>query len=209
MSGLEKYQLGNSILTYVAFRVAALSTFERLSEERPEPDSDDLGYLSELPLLREAAPQVQLELLSRTWKKGCDSKLYPPTIVDECVLHAAFERTVNLILSEPNTAKRFLSNGFHVIDTTDFTWLPVRMRTLQLTLPLPSSVEAAQVAESVESAREHGYKGVPVGPTPRDQLFEVLGRWRVNRNLAWSFEGLLLKSEIIEITRFLHSGRAV
>ena len=209
MSGLQKYQLKNSFLTYVAFRVAALSTFEILSGKRPNPNPSDHGYLSELPLLREVAPQVQLELLAETWKKGCESKLYPPTIVDECVLHSAFERTGEMVLSQPITAKRLMSGGSRDMLGVSLSWLPVRLRTLQLTLPLPTAIDAAQVRESVESGRVPGYNGIPVGPTPRDQLFEVLGRWRVNRNLAWGFDGLLTTSEILEITRFLHSGRAI
>ncbi|MFK7818398.1 MAG: hypothetical protein AB8G99_06755 [Planctomycetaceae bacterium] len=209
MSGLEKYQLNKSFLTYVAFRVAALHTFELLSGKRPAFEDDDYGYLSELPLIREVAPQVQLELLADTWKKGCDSKLYPPTIIDECVLHCAFERSVELVLSQPITAKRLMSGGSRDMSGVNLSWLPVRLRTLQLTLPLPTAIDAAQVADSVVSGPVPGYNGVPVGPTPRDQLFEVLGRWRVNRNLAWGFDGLLTTSEILEITRFLHSGCAI
>lgn len=191
----------------MAFRVAALHTFDRLREPAVVGGTPDYGYLSELPLIRETAPQVQLELLGATWKKGCSARLYPPTIVDECVLHSAFERTVRVILTEPPAAKRFLAGGSRPLESNDLTWLPVRLRTLQLTLPLPSSVQAAQPIQPIESGRAGGYNEVPVGPTPRDQLFEILGRWRVNRNLAWNFDGLLTTSEIIEITRYLHSNR--
>ncbi len=208
MSGLEKYQLKNSQLTYVAFRLAALHTFERLKEPAIVGGTPDYGYLSELPLIRETAPQVQLELLAETWKKGCSARLYPPTIVDECVLHSAFERAVRVILTEPPAAKRFLTSGSRPFNSDELTWLPVRLRTLQLTLPLPSSVHAAQPVQPIESGRAGGYNEVPVGPTPRDQLFEILGRWRVNRNLAWNFDGLLTTSEIIEVTRHLHKIRA-
>ena len=96
MSGLERYKLQNSFLTYTAFRLAALDVFERM--QQPDPTGYN-GYLSELPLLREVAPQVQLELLGETWKKGCSARLYPPTIVDECVLHCAFERAVEFVLT--------------------------------------------------------------------------------------------------------------
>lgn len=208
MSGLEKYQLNNSALTHLAFRVSALNAFDLLKQTAADPTLRDYGYLSELPLTREVAPQVQLDLLSKTWRKGCDAKLYPPTIVDECVLHCTFERCVQLVLTEPHTAKEFLTSGLKPIDPDELTWLPVRMRTLQLTLPLPTSVEAAQTVESVESGRAQGYNGIPVGPVPRDQLFELLGRWQVNRNLAWSFEGLLTTSEMLEMTRFMNSNRS-
>lgn len=207
MSGLEKFQLKNSLLTHAAFRLCALNALDQLRRFVADPELRDFGYLSELPLLRETAPQVQLDLLAGVWKKGCDAKLYPPSIVDECVLHTVFERAVALILTQPVAAQGVLSGGIHPVAPEDFTWLPVRMRTLQLTLPLPTSIRAAQVVESVESARGGGYNGVPAGPTPRDQLFEVLGRWRVNRNLAWSFDGLLTTSEILEMSRFMHATR--
>lgn len=205
MSGLDRYQLKNSLLTYVAFRMSALHTFARM-KSNPLPDAEDFGYLSELPLLREAAPQVQLELLADTWKRGCSARLYPPTIVDECVLHCAFQRSVRALLTEPVSSKSFLTTGPKPIDVSDLVWLPVRLRTLHLTLPLPASVTAGETVELVESGRSGGYNEVPVGPTPRDQLFEVLGRWRVNRNLAWGFDGLLTTTEILEITRFLHTN---
>ncbi len=200
MSGLDRYQLKNSLLTYSAFRIAALDALQRLRE--PSDDSDS-GYLSELPLLREVAPQVQMELLSSTWKKGCSARLYPPTVVDECVLHCVFERSVEMILSQTDTAKDFLASGPKEVGPEDFVWLPVRIRTLHLTLPLPKSVAAAQPCQVVDSGRQAGYNEVPVGPTPRDQLFEVLGRWRVNRNLAWNFDGLLTTTEILELTQIL------
>lgn len=206
MSGLERYELNKSHLTYIAFRVAALHTFERLQlVQSGDMELDDFGYLSELPVLRQTAAQVQLELLAETWKKGCDARLYPPTILDECVLHSAFERSVRCLLSEPDTVKGFISVGPKPFPVSDIVWLPVRLRTLHLTLPLPASVSAAQTAEIVESGRSGGYNEVPVGPTPRDQLFEVLGRWRVNRNLAWGFQDLLTTTEILDITKFLYT----
>lgn len=207
MSGLERYELNKSQLTYIAFRVAALHTFERLqlAQSGSSIQLDDLGYLSELPVLRETAAQVQLELLADTWKKGCDARLYPPTVLDECVLHSAFQRSVRCLLSEPEVVKGFIAEGPRPFPDSDIVWLPVRLRTLHLTLPLPASVNAAQTAEIVESGRSGGYNEVPVGPTPRDQLFEVLGRWRVNRNLAWGFQDLLTTTEILEITRFLYT----
>ena len=150
MSGLERFELSNSLLTYVAFRLAALDTFDRLRRVIAGDESENNGFLSELPLLRETAPQVQLELLASTWKKGCDAKLYPPSVVDECVLHCTFERSVGLMLSEPLVAKELLVSGPKPVDLSEFVWLPVRLRTLHLTLPLPSARGAYSARPTVQ-----------------------------------------------------------
>lgn len=208
MSGLDRFELKNSLLTYVAFRVSALHTFDCLKQAVAAlPDEPQkYGFFSPAGLLNQTAPQVQLELLSSTWRKGCSARLYPPSLLDECVLHSVFDCAVDLMLTEPDATKALVVDGPIAVDLAEYIWLPVRMRTLHLTLSLPPAAVLDGPSQGVESVRKQRYKQELPGPNPRDQLFDVLGRWRVNRNLAWSLRNLLTEPEILEITRFLNSN---
>ena len=87
--------LPQSLLSYVAFRVAFRETFESLSLHRRclSEQFVSYGYLCEVPFLQEVAPAVQLDLLATVWNKHLSRDVHQADLVDESVIYAACEMT--------------------------------------------------------------------------------------------------------------------
>src|SRR5436190_8698487 len=109
-------------LTYFAFRVAFCDTLERitLAEQARMGHDVTLGYLTEVPFLRNVTPRVQLDLLLETWDRHYADERSPGTLMDEAVIYAACETAARLVKSDGKSIRRFLRGGprplFPVLD---------------------------------------------------------------------------------------------
>src|SRR5262245_16786529 len=105
--------LPNNALSYLAFRVACLDTLERLTlaQQFPDDDAEMFGFLTQVPFLRAAPPQVQLDLLATTWQKHQHDDCFESDLVDESVIFAAYETTARITEHSPELIRIWQQTG--------------------------------------------------------------------------------------------------
>ena len=96
-------------LSYLAFRLAAYETFKlvEFAQQSGQEFRDPYGYLTEVPFLREVAPQVQLSLLAETWAKLNSPLREHATLLDESVLYAVSETAARMMEQIPELFTSF------------------------------------------------------------------------------------------------------
>lgn len=193
--------LPNTMLSYLAFRVACLDTLERMVLARQfDPEiSEGIGFLSEVPFLRAVAPQVQLDLLSETWQKHISGDVLESTLVDESVIFAVCETAARAAEQDRNQMRAWAEAGPRRISVSSKVTLPEKIRQLHLSLPnegdflLISQFEDLSPFEGLSLKAEFG-----IEPTKCDPMFDVLGRWHVTPGFAGRLNGLLTDREVAQ-----------
>lgn len=197
-----------SLLSYVAFRVAFRETFERLSlHKRTVNDQGEaFGYLGEIPFLREVPPQVQLELLATTWQRHVSRETHVGDLVDESVIYAVCEAAARLVERDAEQFLNLMRGGPVDLAVPVDSFLARELRLLYLELPndgdflLVSQFLDMEPEESVQQKIEMG-----VDPNGLDVLFEVLGRWHVSPTFPARLKGLLTETEVASVRTILHA----
>jgi hypothetical protein len=200
--------LPQSLLSYVAFRVAFRETFEKLVRKlrTASDEGDSSGYLGEIPFLKEVPLQVQLDLLSSTWQRHVSRETHPADLLDESVIYAACESAARLVERDAEAFVNQMRSGPVDLAVPVDTYLARELRLLYLELPndgdflLVSQFLDLDPAESVQQKIEMG-----VDPKRLDLLFDVLGRWHVSPNFASRLKGLLTDAEATAVTKVLHA----
>jgi hypothetical protein len=190
--------LPQSLLSYVAFRVAFRETFERLSLHRRSANdaSEAYGYLGEIPFLREVPAQIQLDLLATTWHRHIARETYTADLVDESVIYAVCESASQLVERSPDVFVNHMRGGPVDLAVPVDAYLSRELRLLYLELPndgdflLVSQFLDLEPIESVEQKIEMG-----VNPKRLEELFEILGRWYVSPQFSSRLKGLLTEAE--------------
>ena len=204
MTGISNVQLHQSVLSYASFRIACLATIRALTAAKgrsPVPHNDR-GFMSEVPLLDGTAPQIQLERLGDTWRRGCRLQSFLPTLEDEVVIFCALRHAARQLIADPYGVKRLISSGPKELGKMEVEWLAVRLRTLEMTLPLEAAIKASRPLSVMDSAPSDRYNGT-VEADFRHSLFKMLGRWLVGPQTAWQFEHLLSRPEILDLSHRL------
>ncbi len=192
--------LPNNTTCYLAFRVAFLDTMERIALARqfgPEA-AEGFGFLTEVPFFRAVPPQVQLDLLSETWRKHihCRERLIA-SLVDEAVLFAVCENAARVAEQEPSQMKFWGEAGPRRAAVSSKGSLADRLRKVHLSLPnegdflLISQFEDLPPFEGLALKAQFGLE-----PRRCDEMFDVLGRWHVTAGFAGRLTGLLTEREI-------------
>jgi hypothetical protein len=203
-----KTSLPQSLLTYVAFRVAFRETFDRFSLHKRafgEP-TEAYGYLGEVPFLREVPAQVQLDLLAQTWHKHVGRESHAADLVDESVIYAACESAARLVERDPAAFCEYMRGGPVDLAVPIDPYLARELRLLYLQLPndgdflLVSQFLDLEPTECFQQKIEMG-----VDPKRLEQLFDVLGRWHVSKNFASRLTSLLTEAEISRVMTILQS----
>lgn len=197
-----------SLLSYVAFRVAFRETFERMSSHKRLTNdiSEAHGYLGEIPFLREVPPQVQLELLATTWNRHVSRETHDADLLDESVIYAVCEAAARLVERDTDAFVNQMRGGPLDLAVPVDPCLARELRLLYLELPndadflLISQFLDLDPAESVQQKIEMG-----VNPKRMDALFEVLGRWNVSPQFASRLKGLLTEAEIASVRTTLQA----
>ena len=200
--------LPQSLLSYVAFRVAFRETFERFSlHKRSAHDlGDSYGYLGEIPFLREVPPQVQLDLLATTWQRHISRETHLADLVDESVIYACCEAAAQLVERDPDAFLNQMRGGPVDLAVPVDTYLSRELRLLYLELPndgdflLVSQFLDLDPSESVQQKIEMG-----VDPKRLESLFDILGRWYVSPQFPSRLKGLLTESEVSSVISILHA----
>jgi hypothetical protein len=199
--------LPQSLLSYVAFRVAFRETFERLSLHKRSANDigEPFGYLGEIPFLREVPPQVQLDLLASTWHRHVSRETHLADLVDESVIYAACEAAAALVERDAVAFVNLMRGGPVDLAVPVDSYLARELRLLYLELPndgdflLVSQFLDLEPVESLQQKIEMG-----VDPKRLDQLFDVLGRWHVSRQFPSRLKGLLTEAEVASVTTIMH-----
>jgi hypothetical protein len=192
--------LPQSSLVYLAFRVAFRETLERivLAVQFEDDDTENYGFLTQVPFLRAVPAHVQLDLLSETWRKHVAAQPFEATLVDESVVYAACETTAWIVEQEPEIVERFLEGGPQDIELGSAFVLAEEVRSLHLQLAndadflMISQFEDLPPRHARLLKRECGLKEGRLEP-----MFDALGRWHMSRDFLDNLCGLLTNEEIV------------
>lgn len=190
--------LPDTDLSYLAFRVSFQETLERFAYVRNTGDDLDVfGYLTEVPFLRNVAPQVQLDLLAAAWRKHVSQKVIGATLIDESVIYAVCETAANIADNQPTIITHSIISGPRSVAIAVEEGLSESFRQLHLSLPsegdflLISQFEDMAPDDALDAKQELCFD-----TARQPELFEALGRWTVSHDLFADLEGLLTEREI-------------
>ncbi len=193
--------LPNNALSYLAFRVACLDTLERmvLARQFDADFTDGFGFLTEVPFLRAVPPQVQLDLLSKTWHKHSRREHFAGDLLDESVIFGVCETAARAAEQDLGQLRAWAQSGPQRMSVSSKPDLAEKLRHLHLSLPnegdflLISQFEDLPPFEALSLKAEFGME-----PRQCEPLFEVLGRWHVTPGFAGRLTGLLTDREIAQ-----------
>ncbi|NQV25136.1 MAG: hypothetical protein HQ518_12300 [Rhodopirellula sp.] len=191
--------LPGSDLTYLAFRVSFQETLERIVLSRQINDGNGLfGYLTEVPFLRGVAPHVQLDLLADCWQRHYSHREFEASLIDESIIYAVCETAARIAEDEPTVITHALITGPRTTRLKVDAFLPGELRNLHLRLAnegdflLISQFEDMNPDDAQELKRQFGLEERRFEP-----MFDVLGRWTVDREMSANLNGLLTDREIV------------
>lgn len=199
--------LPQSLLSYVAFRVAFRETFERLAlwKQFEKDPVESYGYLCEVPFLKDVAPQIQLEVLAVTWHKHLERSTVLADLLDESVIYAACETAAQLVEKEPALFAGYLRGGPFDVGIPVDHFLAAELRNLYLNLSnegdflLIGQFLDMEPAEADPLKEQMGLEAASV-----DAMYEPLGRWHLSPQFTEHLRGLLTEAEIARVANLLH-----
>jgi hypothetical protein len=195
-----------SLLSYVAFRVAFRETFENLMLHRKclSDQFAPFGYLCEVPYLQEVAPAVQLDLLASVWHKHVDRAEFQADLVEESIVYAACEMTARLVERDPELVGRRLANGPFDLTVPIDIYLARELRLLYLELPNDADfLLASQFLDLDPDAAAEQKEQMGIDPQQMNGLLDVLGRWHVSLQLPERLKGMMTEPEIARVATML------
>lgn len=186
-------------LTYAAFRASFHETLERLVLAR-QFDNDPwqtFGFLTQVPFLKSVPPQVQLDLLSETWYRHVCSETHVATLVDEAVIFAACETAARMARVNSDEFTTLLEQGPQRLIRDVHDGLAEAMKQLHMALDCEGDFLVISQFEDLPPDEAQQLKSELCLEEERlDELFDVLGRWRVTPGFADRLKGLLSSQEI-------------
>lgn len=193
-------------VTYAAFRLAFFETRERIVLAQQVGTMGDacFGYLTEVPFLKQVAPQVQLELLLETWQKHFSAEPTPASLVDESVFYAVCETATRLTEFDPALARRFLKKGpAEQIPRVDRD-LRDGLRNLQQSMPSPGDfLLISQFLDMPPDEARELKQEFRLRVAACEEMFDVLGRWNVSPGFWENGTGLLTARETAQSAAIL------
>ena len=186
-------------LTYAAFRASFHETLERLVLAR-QFDYDpwqSFGFLTQVPFLKSVPPQVQLDLLSETWYRHVCRETHVASLVDEAVIFAACETAARMARVNSSDFTDVLEQGPQRLIRGVHDGLAQSMKQLHMALDCDGDFLVISQFEDLPPAEARQLKSELCLEEDRlDELFGVLGRWRVTPGFADRLDGLLSPTEI-------------
>jgi hypothetical protein len=207
---IENEPLTDSDLAYVAMRLSFLETLERivLAEQMGLSGSGAFGYLSEVPYLRNVAPQVQLDLLLECWNRLRSPEQHAATLVEESIVYAACEASARIVDSDTEFAKQYLAGGPRKLLIDLNGPLADELRFLHLCLPNEGHFLLLSQFQDVDP--EAGAKlkmSFGLAAAACEPMFDVLGRWHVSPAFRQNSDGLLSEGESAQAIEILGLNR--
>jgi hypothetical protein len=214
-----------SYVAFRAAFVKTLDCLLRVSLSPDEQDFGGCGFLDRIPLLEGTAPQVQLECLLVAWdllKNEAETEgmhravdLADSDVVSvsgsghargnqmlrDCVQSAAFEELAAVSEHNDRILLKMIWAGPRNVKTRPDHWLYSKVRAMQAcedaAIPDTGSVRMGSACGS--SPRELLMESDPLSEVSEQsdigQLLEIVGRWRVFRDVFENSSGLLNQNE--------------
>lgn len=196
-------------LSYLAFRLAAFETFKLIefAQQSGQEFRDPYGFLTEVPFLREVAPQVQISLLAQTWAKLNSPFREHATLVDESVLYAVCETAARMLEQIPELFHSFTETG-----PVKFLTLPDKttvheLRAIHLDLANEGDFLLVSQFLDLDPVEASNYKKqFRMSEQYLEPLFDVLGQWQIPADTATRLHGLFHEDELAELMPILKTA---
>ncbi len=193
----------SSGLMRASFRAAFLTTFQDLLDEfeSGRAHRNCPGFLSQVPIAAGCAPQVQLDVLFRTWQR-ITSGQKDLTPLEQCICFYATGELARLGEVDDHRMIARSADGTNVIDLNDRTWLTSTLRALQITWPFP--VDAADLQRDVSLLMDDADRAPVIDrmPSLADEFLELIGEWTVSPQMLKNATGLLTPAECDQLGTF-------
>ncbi len=186
-------------ITCAAFRAAFVTTLDSLLRYALDPLAAyerPAGIFDCFPMLNAVAPQIQLECLLRTWSRRNRESPDSADVLDDCVLHAAWESLARISRDRNTTLLNVVLSGPTTMTAAASQWLCSQARCLQVAGPEPlrpaflwelTEIDEPSLRSRTESAADSA--------SDRDELLNLVGRWVADRNVVLGSQGLLTPAE--------------
>ena len=198
-------QVKEKIFYYTGCRIAFLRTLDLLLDEflAESCSAEYQGYLDHIPMLRGTAPQVQLELLLRTWRSLAHTEPHQLKFEEQAVCFAATSELAQASVDDDRRIMRRVSRGPVATDVRDLTWLATRVRLLQMTLPFATQTDLLKIESQVAADDLVDVRGAGgISPSEVQALHDTVSRWRASADMLKNTEGLLTSTERDLVQRF-------
>lgn len=198
--------LPQTLLSYVAFRVAFRDTFDRyaLLQRFDRQHDECYGYLCEVPFLREVPPHVQLDLLASVWRRHLHRETYVADLVDEAVIYAVCETTAAIIERHPLLMTESLRGGPLDASLSIDHFLATEIRGLSLNLS--NQGDFLLISQFLDLDPESGNplkREMGLHAADEQALFDALAQWHISPRFAHHLSGLLTEAEIARVANLL------
>jgi hypothetical protein len=198
-----------SKLSYLAFRLAAFETFKLMefAQQSGQEFRDPYGFLTEVPFLRETAPQVQLSVLAITWAKLTSPVRHHATLVDESVLYAVCETSARILEHIPELFQSFTETGpVRFLNPPD-KQLIRDLRSLHLDLSNEGDFLLISQFLDLSPNEARKYKRqFRMSETCLEPLFDVLSLWNCLPGIEQKLAGLFTPEELEELVPVLNAA---
>lgn len=199
MLHINQEKLPQTVLSYLAFRLAGMATvqFIELSRQVPDISFDCQGFLTEVPFLREVPPHIQIEILADTWRKHVSTEVFDATLVDESVLYAACETAAYIVQNSPEMVPALIAGGPMEAGVEVSQGLAEELQKLHLNLAnegdflLISQFLDMNPDEAAEWKQRYGLTDDDLEP-----MFNAISRWHISPTVVDNLSGLLNPEEI-------------
>lgn len=196
-------------LSYLAFRLAAYETFKLIefAQQSGQEFRDPYGYLTEVPFLREVAPQVQLSLLAETWAKLNSPRREHATLVDESVLYAVCETAARILEQIPELFHSFTETGPVRFARQPDKAAVKQLRAIHLDLANEGDFLLISQFQDLDPTEASNYKRqFRMSDHYLEPLFGVLGQWHIASETSSRFAGLFHPEELAELMPILKTA---
>ena len=190
-------------LLYLAFRAAYVTSFQQMADEfSPEPPRYSRGFLDHITLAAGCAPQIQLDLLLKTWKRLSEDDSETLSAIDQCVCYCATCELAFYGETENRHRISRASNGPREMPLPDVIWLASKLRTVQITWAFPTDSagllrDAEFLGTELDQCRNFGPEHQAVS-----EVLRLVGEWQVSPQIVSNAAGLLTPDEIGELGGF-------
>lgn len=200
-----------SKLSFLAFRLAAFETFKLMefAQQSGQDFRDPYGYLTEVPFLRETAPQIQISVLAETWAKINSPVRHHATLVDESVLYAVCETSARILEHIPELFPSFTETGpIRFLNQPDKQMIR-DLRALHLDLSNEGDFLLISQFLDLDPDEAGEYKKqFRMSETFIEPLFDVLALWHCAPTVEQNLTGLFTAEELQELLPILTAASA-
>jgi len=197
MTGILPEPVVSSDVLYVSFRVALVALIDELMGESMQMrcrNSSMRRFLDRFTLLRNMAPQVQLECLLTTWDRIQQRRGY--SLLDEAVCFAASQQLSELSLRDEKDLLALAWRGPRKMDLQMDHWVCSHVRSLQVALlPCLRTWQLEVIPRTDPDCHLAIVSLSPAERAERRDLVDLVGRWRISSATPNHGVGLLTAEE--------------